>query len=52
MRKSQIRHLEQILAQKRYGTFFLGHPVYGLYALKHHIVEMRRNVTDAGQTNN
>ena len=27
MRKSLIRHLEQIIAQKRYGTFFLGHPV-------------------------
>ena len=29
MQKSQIQHLEQILAQKRYGTFFLGHPVHG-----------------------
>ena len=26
--------------------------MYGLYALKHHIVEMRGDVTDAGQTNN
>ena len=26
--------------------------VYGLYGLKHHIVEMRGGVTDAGQTNN
>ena len=25
--------------------------IYGLYGLKHHIVEMRRGVTDAGQTN-
>ena len=25
--------------------------VYGLYRLKHHIVEMRGDVTDAGQTN-
>ena len=31
MQKSQIRHLEQILAQKRYGTFFLGHPVFLRY---------------------
>ena len=30
MRKSQIRHLEQILARKRYGTFFLGHPVHSM----------------------
>ena len=26
--------------------------IYGLYGLKHHIVEMRGGVTDAGQTNN
>ena len=25
--------------------------IYGLYGLKHHIVEMRGDVTDAGQTN-
>ena len=25
--------------------------IYGLYARKHHIVEMRGDVTDAGQTN-
>ena len=25
--------------------------IYGLYGLKHHIVEMRGGVTDAGQTN-
>ena len=25
--------------------------IYGLYGRKHHIVEMRRGVTDAGQTN-
>ena len=24
--------------------------IYGLYGLKHHIVEMRGGVTDAGQT--
>ena len=26
--------------------------IYGVYARKHHIVEMRGDVTDAGQTNN
>ena len=26
--------------------------IYGLYGLKHHIVEMRRGVTDAGQRTN
>ena len=25
--------------------------IYGLYGLKHHIVEMRGGVTDAGRTN-
>ena len=26
--------------------------IYGLYGLKHHIVEMRGGVTDTGRTNN
>ena len=26
--------------------------IYGLYGLKHHVVEMRGGVTDAGQTTN